>query len=165
MANTSDLLLAIRNGRLDRVKTLLDAGVAIDDPSEGEPGLALGMACFLGHVDIVSELVRRGAIANLPDNALPTSPLNMAVRGKHKEVVRTLLELGVQLPPGMACGLTEQEITHAQWLAFRDGRAPESAAKADLETQVEEIVLSGVSGTDTLVLEAEALRKLGESMR
>lgn len=165
MANTSDLLLAIRTGRLDRVKTLLDAGVALDDSSEGEPGLALGMACFLGHAGIVGELVRYGAVANLPDNALPTSPLNMAVRGGHKEVVRTLLELGVELPPGMDCGLSEQEITHARWVAFRDGHAPESAAQAQLETQVEEIVLSGVSGTDTLVLEAEALRKLSDSMR
>lgn len=164
MTGNTELLLAIRAGRLSRVVRLLDQGVPLDDPDDGEPGFLLGMACFLGHVDIVRELARRGAVVNLPDNGAPTSPLSMAVRGGHKEVVRALVELGVEPPAGMACGLSEHEVTLAKWIAFRDGRLAESAPPPEVHA-VEEIDLQGCSGTDTMVLESEALRLLGDKMR
>ena len=43
-------------------------------------------------------------------------------RGKRSEVVRTLIELGAEVPAGMATGLSEQEILVAQWkAACREG--------------------------------------------
>jgi uncharacterized protein len=161
MATHLDLLKAVRAGRLQDVIQALDSGAELDDPQDGEPGLLLGMACFLGHADIVTELVKRGAQVNLTDNTLPTSPLSMAVRGKRNEVVRTLIQLGVQVPDGMVTGLSEHEIMLAKWIAFRDGYSQEGAPN---EPVFDEIVLLGRSDTDTQVLEAEALRAI-EAMR
>jgi len=161
MATHLDLLKAVRAGRLHDVIQALDSGAELDDPQDGEPGLLLGMACFLGHADIVTELVKRGAQVNLTDNTLPTSPLSMAVRGKRNEVVRTLIQLGVQMPDGMVTGLSEHEIMLAKWIAFRDGYNQEGAPN---EPVFDEIVLLGRSDTDTQVLEAEALRAI-EAMR
>lgn len=151
-----ELLKAIRAGRLNDVKAALDAGVAIDD--EGQPGFALGMACFLGHAEIVRELALRGAHVNVADNAAVTAPLAMAIRGGRKEVVRTLVELGVVVPPGMQTGLGEQELKAARWVAFRDGHAIADGADADVHGDVEEIHFARPSHVDTQVLEAEALR-------
>ena len=151
-----ELLKAIRAGRLKDVQAALDAGAAIDD--EGQPGFMLGMACFLGHVEIVRALVAHGAQVNAADNAAVTAPLAMAVRGKHKEVVRTLVELGAQVPDGMAVGLGEQELKAAQWVAFRDGHVKLDDADDALSGEVEEIHFARPSHVDTQVLEAEALR-------
>lgn len=151
-----ELLKAIRAGRLKDVKAALDAGAVIDD--EGQAGFMLGMACFLGHVDIVRELVLRGAQVNAADNAAVTAPLAMAVRGGHKEVIRALVELGALVPDSMPVGLGEQELKAAQWIAFRDGHARLDEADATLSGEVEEIHFARPSHVDTQVLEAEALR-------
>lgn len=151
-----DLLKAIRAGRLDDVKAALDAGSSLD--GEGQPGFAMGMACFLGHADIVRELVGRGAPVNLADNAAVTAPLAMAVRGGRKEVVRTLVECGAVLPAGMQTGLGEQELKAAQWVAFRDGYVKPDDGGASMSGEVEEIHFARPSHVDTQVLEAEALR-------
>jgi hypothetical protein len=161
MATQLDLLKAIRAGRLQDVVQALEGGALLDDTQDGEPGMLLGLACFLGHADIVGELVKRGAQVNLPDNTLPTSPLSMAVRGKRNEVVRCLLQLGARLPEGMVTGLSDREIMLAQWMAFRDGYSEEGHPN---EPVFDEIVLQGRSDTDTQVLEAEALRAI-EGMR
>lgn len=159
MATQFDLIKAIRAGRLKYVVRALDAGVPPDDLEGGEPGLPLGIACFLGHVDIVTELVKRGAQVNLADNSLPISPLSMAVRGKHVEVVRALIQLGAKVPEGMATGLSEHEIMLAQWIAFRDGYGDKEDAKASPADHpvFDEIVLDGHFDTDTQTLEAEML--------
>lgn len=151
-----ELLKAIRAGHLKYVKAALDAGAAIDD--DGQPGFMLGMACFLGHADIVRELVSRGAQVNAADNAAVTAPLAMAVRGGNKEVVRALVELGALVPTGMAVGLGEQELKAAQWIAFRDGHGRQDDAQAGISDEVEEIHFARPSHVDTQVLEAEALR-------
>ena len=120
---------------------------------------ASSMACFMGHPEVVRELVARGAAVNLDDNAAATSPLAMAVRGQRKEVVRLLIELGADLPDGMKTGLTDQEITVARWIAFRDGYVKtDSDSASTLAGTVEEIDMPGLSHTDTQVLEAESLR-------
>lgn len=165
MTTQQDLLKAIRAGRLKYVIRALDAGASPDDAEGGEPGLPLGVACFLGHADIVEALVRRGAAVNLSDNRLPTSPLSMAVRGKHNEVVRTLIQLGARVPDGMETGLDEREVMLAKWIAFRDGYGEKSEADSHPEApEFEEIVLQGHSDTDTQALEAETLRAI-ERMR
>ncbi len=162
MVTQLNLLKAIRAGRLKYVVRALDAGALPDDAEGGEPGLALGIACFLGHVDIVSELIKRGAVVNLADNRLPTSPLSMAVRGKNNEVVRTLIQLGAKVPDGMETGLSEHEIMLAKWIAFRDGLGEEADAACATKPVFEEIVLQGHFDTDTQALEAETLRLIDD---
>jgi ankyrin repeat protein len=67
-----DLLKAIRSGRLQEVLAVLDAGAPVEFlDGRGDPGLPLGVACFMGYADIVRELVRRGARVNLPDTSAP----------------------------------------------------------------------------------------------
>lgn len=163
MTSSVDLVKAIRSGRLADVKEVLDAGVSPElNDGPGDPGLPMGVACFMGFVDIVRELAARGGRVNLPDNRLPTSPLNMALRGGRTEVIRALIELGAELPEGMQCGLSEQEIILAQWKAQRAGLLkPRSESVHD----VEEIEVGRCFGTDTQVLEADVLRAARDAHR
>lgn len=164
MTGQLSLISAIRSGRLSKVRAALDAGVGVElNDGQGDPGLPMGIACFMGFTEIVRELAGRGARVNLADNKLPTSPLNMAIRGARTEVVRALIELGAEVPPGMSTGLSEQEIILAQWVAQRAGlRAPSHPAGG--HPVVEEIEMLSCVGTDTQVLEADALRA-AENMR
>ncbi|MCA1938320.1 MAG: ankyrin repeat domain-containing protein [Dechloromonas sp.] len=165
MSSQLMLIKAIRNGKLADVKAALDAGEPVElDDGNGEPGLAMGIACFMGHADIVRELAQRGAQVNLADNRLPTSPLSMAIRSKRTEVVRTLLELGATLPEGMECGLTENEVMIACWKAQRAGLTVQEKLEPVALPDIEEIDMTGCAGTDTLVLEADALR-MAKDMR
>jgi len=159
MTSPLDLIKAIRSGRLVDVRAVLDAGVPVElSDGPGDPGLPMGIACFMGFADIVRELAARGANVNLPDNSLPTSPLSMAIRGSRTEVVRTLVELGAIVPVGMKCGLTDQEIILAQWKAQRSGHIAPRQDSPD----VEEINVGSCFGTDTQVLEADVLRAARE---
>ncbi|MDR1276545.1 MAG: ankyrin repeat domain-containing protein, partial [Candidatus Accumulibacter sp.] len=114
---------------------------------------ALGMACFMGFADIARELIQRGAKANFPDNTIPTSPLSMALRGKHIEVVRVLVEMGVNIPPGVQTGLSGQEIETARQVATQNAASGEHS-----HFIIEEIDMVGCYGTDTSVLEADVIR-------
>lgn len=154
------LIKAIRSGRLAEVRAVLDSGVAVElEDGLGDPGLPMGVACFMGFVDIVRELALRGAKVNMPDNAIPTSPLNMALRGGKTEVIRALVELGADVPEGMKTGLSEHELMLAQWKAQRDGKISAVAAEALGAThEFEEIEVLRCAGTDTQVLDAEMLR-------
>lgn len=149
MATKDELLRAIRGGQLAAVRQALDDGapVEITDGSSA-PGMPLGIACFLGHGDIVRELVGRGASVNLTDNRDPVSPLSLAVRGRHPGIVRLLIELGATVPAGLQTGLAPEEIAAAQWLATRGG-----------DFEVEEIVMTRAIGTDTIALEADAIQR------
>ena len=156
MNDSLDLIKAVRSGRLEAVRALLDAGMPAElADGQGDPGLPMGVACFMGFVDIVRELAARGARVNLPDNSLPTSPLSMALRGQRTEVVRTLIELVAEIPEGMKTGLSEQEVLVAQWKACKASEAGTGAGEQPL---VEEIDMVGCFGTDTQVLEADVLR-------
>lgn len=160
MASSEDLIKAVRSGKLSNVLAALDAGAPIEvDDGLGAPGLPLGIACFMGHIDIVRELVKRGAKVNLQDNWEPVSPLAMATRGNRPEVVRLLVELGADVPQGMATGLSEQELVAAQWQAHHDGmRADPPADASGVIPEVEEIIMSKAFGVDTTVLEADVIR-------
>lgn len=155
MTSRPDIIKAIRSGKLGEVIAALDAGACVElDDGQGDPGLPLAMACFMGHSEIVRELILRGAKANFADNRAPNSPLSMALRGQRTEVVRVLVELGVELPPGTETGLSEQDLQVARWKAQHFG-----AASAGTAHEVEEIRLDGgCYGTDTSVLEADVLR-------
>lgn len=159
-----DLLRAIRTGRVQEVRKVLDAGAPAElNDGRGDPGLPLGVACFMGFGDIVRELVSRGAKVNLSDNAQPTSPLSMAVRGGRTEVVKVLIELGAEVPPGMKTGLTEQEMMIAMWKGQRYGAGTLGASGTNIEQpEFEEIEMTRCYGTDTAVLDADMIRAARE---
>lgn len=162
MTSPVDLIKAVRSGKLADVRAVLDAGVPVElTDGPGDPGLPMGIACFMGFVDIVRELAGRGAKVNVADNSQPTSPLSMAIRGSRTEVVRALIELGAAVPAGMKCGLSEQEIILAQWKAQRAGLLAPRQDAAD-HADVEEIEVGRCFGTDTQVLEADVLRAARE---
>jgi len=159
-----DLLKAIRSGRLQEVQAVLDAGAPVELlDGRGDPGLPLGVACFMGFPDIVRELVRRGAKINTADNSQPTSPLSMAIRGKRKEVLKVLIELGAEIPPGLNTGLSEQEILVARWRGQHYGATmPRVAESAPDAPDYEEIEMVRCYGTDTSVLDADLIRAARE---
>lgn len=171
MSPPLDLIKAIRTGRLSKVVAALDAGAQAElHDGQGDPGLPLGIACFLGHVDIVRELVARGANVNLPDNREATSPLSVAIRGGKIEVVRALIELGAAVPPGTQTGLTEAEVELARWKSHHHAvntlntpSGPPSPPHPFEDLPVlEEIELVRCYGTDTAVLDAEMIQAARE---
>lgn len=158
------LIKAIRSGRLFDVQAALEAGAVVELPDgQGDPGLPMGIVCFMGFVDIVRELAKRGGKVDFPDNSVPTSPLSMAIRGGRVEVVRALIELGAQVPNDMKTGLTEHDIMLAQWKAYRDGYSKLAAHETSgTALVIEEIEVIRCFGTDTQVLEADVLRAVRE---
>lgn len=164
MSTQDALIKAVRSGHLVEVLAALEAGAPIElEDGQGVPGLPLGIACFMGFPDIVRELVRRGAKVNIADNREPISPLSMAIRGGRTEVVKLLVELGAEVPPGMSTGLSEQDLAQAQYLARVYRSIPGGAAAADEHPVIEEIVMPKAFGTDTTVLEADVLRAVREA--
>ena len=158
----ADLIKAIRTGRLPEVVAALDAGAQVElHDGHGDPGLPLAIACFMGHAEIVRELILRGAKANFPDNREPTTPLSMALRGGKTEVIKVLIELGVDVPQDIQTGLSEQELMLAKWKAEcfnANSNAPGSDAMNS--PAVEEIHVLSCYGTDTNVLDAEMRRAI-----
>ena len=164
MASSDDLIKAVRSGKLSLVEATLAAGAPVElDDGLGAPGLPLGIACFMGHVDIVRKLIEHGAKVNLADNWEPVSPLAMATRANRPEIVRLLVELGADVPAGMATGLTPDELATAQWQAHREGKraSPPPNAAGEIP-EVEEIIMSKPFGVDTTVLEADVIRAAQE---
>jgi len=159
---STDLIKAIRGGSLREVVAALDAGAPVElHDGKGDPGLPLAIACFMGHAEIVRELVMRGAKVNLEDNTAPISPLSMAQRGGRTEVIKVLIELGAEVPAGMQTGLNEHELMLARWKAQQFGTAKTSGTGLSLPV-VEEIQMVGCYGTDTAVLEADVMRAARE---
>ena len=160
----TDLVKAIRSGHLSLVQAALEAGAPVElHDGKGPPGLPLAIACFMGHADIVRELIRHGAQANLPDNRVPTSPLSMAIRGGKKEVIKVLIEMGTEVPADMPTGLSEQEMLLAHWKAHQSGAA-KTGEGDNAPPAFEEIQVTGCYGTDTLVLEAELTRATRDTL-
>lgn len=161
----ADLIKAIRTGRLSEVVAALDAGAQVElNDGPGAPGLPLAMACFMGHAEIVRELAIRGAKVNFTDNREPKSPLSMAIRGGKTEVVKVLIELGTEVPAGLATGLTEQEFMLARWKAHHFGASTSGSNQDGIDFSVdEEIQVLGCYGTDTSVLDAD-MRHAVETM-
>lgn len=166
MSQFPDLVSAIRTGQLSEVIAVLEAGAPVElDDGKGDPGLPLAMACFMGHAEIVRELILRGARVNFSDNSVPTSPLSMAVRANRKEVVKVLIEHGAHVPPGMKTGLTDQELMLALWKASHFGSGGADAGTGETEPLIEEIEVGRCYGTDTNVLDAEMRRAVQEATK
>ena len=163
MDASSDLIKAIRSGQLPKVIAALDADPSIElNDSKGNPGLAFVMACLMGHAEIVRELLIRGAAVNSSDNTASTSPLATAVRSKKTEVIKVLIEYGVNVPEDMDTGLRKDELILARWKAQHFGIIQSSEDFA--ESAVEAIQINGCYGTDTDMLDAEMKRAVKDSL-
>ena len=162
VTQAADLIKAIRTGKLSEVIAALDAGAQVElHDGQGDPGLPLAIACFMGHSEIVRELAIRGAKVNFENNMDPTSPLSMAVRGGKPEAVKVLIEFGAVVPRGLQTGLNDQELMLAKWKAQHFGAGQSAQQPGDALPEIEEItVVGGCYGTDTGVLDAELRRAI-----
>lgn len=156
------LIKAIQKGSLAEVKALLDSDATVlPDINSNEPNLELGLACLMGHTQIIHELVARGASVHCADGNFQNSPMGMALRGNKIDSIRALIELGAEVPAGTHTGLSEYEITIAHLKAVRDGYCkPEDTSQEKLAKQYEEIHALPLMGTDTNILELDILRNL-----
>ncbi len=166
---------AIMQGNFDTVVELLDAGVDLEHPDvHGFAGLPLRMSSFLGHKDLVIELLRRGAQINAANRDGPGAPLRMATRGKRDEIVAILLKHGAQplaapvvspvaaVPPATVtvppvssrAGAAADFVLEPAQLAVDEPAAP--VLPKDVE--IEQLIITGCYGVDTNVLDAELLR-------
>lgn len=115
------------------------------------------MACFMGHAEIVRELVLRGAKINFKDNREPTSPLSMALRGAKTEVIKVLIERRGN--PGRRGHRPDRPgAMLARWKAQHFGASTAANGEKIDTPVVEEIQMVGCYGTDTSVLEADVMR-------
>jgi ankyrin repeat protein len=110
------LNLAVQGGHLDTARRLLDAGALVDgDPdSQDDP---LGQACWRGRVEIVAELLSRGATLTLqgggtalgatlhgsrhchdPEGGPTMRTEDEVPRAPYARIVRLLLDAGAEVP-------------------------------------------------------------------
>ncbi|XP_049819591.1 ankyrin-3-like isoform X5 [Aethina tumida] len=90
-------LRAARAGQLDKIQEYLDSGTVRDINTSNANGLnALHLASKDGHVDIVRELLKRGAIVDAATKKGNTS-LHIASLAGQEEVVRLLIQHGASL--------------------------------------------------------------------
>lgn len=95
----SALRRAVEKGNLKAAMIALDHGGDIEETDiHGDPGLPLRIACFKGHIDIVRELIRRGADIHAPNAQGKGGPIRMALRGEHRTIVALLLAHGAEMP-------------------------------------------------------------------
>ncbi|XP_023311776.1 ankyrin-3 isoform X3 [Anoplophora glabripennis] len=90
-------LRAARAGQLDKIQEYLDSGTVRDINTSNANGLnALHLASKEGHVEIVRELLKRGAIVDAATKKGNTS-LHIASLAGQEEVVRLLVQHGASL--------------------------------------------------------------------
>jgi uncharacterized protein len=107
----SKLIIAIRAGLLGDVVNAIEEGANIEEPDmHGYVGLPLRTACFEGNIDIVRELLRRGANINADAGDGPGAPLRLAKRRGHQSIAALLLLQGAQMP-GSTASQTEVNAT------------------------------------------------------
>jgi len=89
------LIDASRNGRLEEVKMLIEAGADINTKNEWED-TSLMFASYHGYIDLVKLLIEAGADINAKNNYGSTA-LIYASAHNHKEIVKLLLEAGADI--------------------------------------------------------------------
>ena len=92
---SSELITAVRNGKTDTVKALLEAGADVNAPSNiyGRP---LRIASFYGYTEIVKALVAAGADVNQHDDIGATALMAASLNG-YTETIKSLLEAGADV--------------------------------------------------------------------
>ena len=87
------LHIAAANGQLGIVKLLLDLGIDIGRCGGIMEGDALNDAAAEGHLKVVQYLLARGAGLDVSEST--RNPLFSAIYGGHEDIVRLLLESGI----------------------------------------------------------------------
>lgn len=130
----SALRRAVEKGNLKAAMIALDHGADIEEADiHGDPGLPLRVACFRGHIDLVRELIRRGADIHAPNAQGRGGPIRMALRGEHrKRRDRRLRNSGP--PKGLTerrlyeerrvTSVTEVELSEKQWETYFSASLP-----------------------------------------
>jgi len=179
----SQLIAAIREASLHSVVNALDDGCDIETADQhGLPGLPLRTACFSGNIEIVRELIQRGADVNAPGSDGPGMPLRLALRARNFDIAALLLASGAEVPPGItlpdelqpgkqpaetkALEIPALEFTPAPKESQPADFIPESHAAASPEAdksienyQVdEEVEITSSYGLDTNMLTMDLLR-------
>lgn len=185
-APISKLIEAIRQASLHAIINALDAGGDIEEADQhGLPGLPLRTACFSGKVEIVRELIARGANVNAAGYDGPGMPLRLALRSGNVEIIRLLLASGAEIPPDVEVpaellAVTEEEkpaivIPEIPALEFASapkessptdfipGEAPAAPSAPPKNYEVdEEVDITANYGLDTNLLNMDMLR-IGEN--
>ncbi|MBX3084989.1 MAG: ankyrin repeat domain-containing protein [Anaerolineae bacterium] len=85
-------------GRLAKVEAIIDAQPERLNEYSLDGFQALGLACFFGHLDVVTYLLSKGAIVNsASQNAMRVMPLHSAVAGDHLAIAQALIEHGANV--------------------------------------------------------------------
>ncbi len=79
----------------DVFKFVLNAGANVNQVG-GKMGTALASAAFVGDMNQVEELLRRGADVNLGNHRYPNAAFG-AIRGHHRETLKRLLDAGADV--------------------------------------------------------------------
>ena len=98
-----DLCRAAYTGDDARVVSLLNAGAVVDKMANGSTPMTL--ACFAGHVQIVSRLIDKGANVNKSED-IGDTPLSNASLFGHLAIVSLLVKTGADVDHPTAIGLT-----------------------------------------------------------
>ncbi|KAK2161929.1 hypothetical protein LSH36_107g00005 [Paralvinella palmiformis] len=91
-----DLLCAITEGNLEKVRQLLTSGMGINtvlhSKTSQQSATVLSTAAYEGHIHIMRYLITCNALVNYQDPLLSRTSLHWACMGGHVEAVRLLLQ-------------------------------------------------------------------------
>ena len=106
-----DLFEAAASGQAARASALLDVWPEGVNAYAGDGFTPLGLAAFFGHLEIVEDLLRRGAAVNQPArNDLGAAPLHSAAAGGRLEICKRLVAAGADVNAREQDGFTPLQI-------------------------------------------------------
>ncbi len=148
-----DFIEAVSDGVLDRVQSLLTAGVNPDTTDEGgNPALLLAVA--YGHTEVVQVLLSVGANPNKTDKVCGRTPLLFAIHGKSAAMVDLLLTAGAN-PNQAEHSQNGTPLLLALWVKHRVMMA-EPDTMSDIDTIIERLCAAdGIDTKSYLAWEAE----------
>lgn len=158
----SKLVAAIRAGDLGGVIRAIEEGADIEETDmHGFGGLPLRTACFAGNIEIVRELLERGADINAMAGDGPGAPLRLAERGGHQALVAFLLQGGEQSPSfGKMDSAPPSRLDTDQPQPRTAEAQPDNTIEftSQPDQTIEEVDLTACYGLDTNLLTLDLLR-------